>query len=53
MENLDAKRPSPEQLEVMEKLGIRHNLVDVFLYRDYRYSKFEDALAEATRNPSK
>lgn len=41
---------STDQQELMEKLGIRHILVDVFYYRDYRYGKFDDAIAQAMRD---
>lgn len=35
---------------LMESLGIRHVLTDVFHYRDYRYGKLEDAVAQAMRD---
>lgn len=36
--------------KLMESLGIRHSLADVFHYRDYRYGKFEDAVGQARRD---
>ena len=38
---------------LLQKLGIRHVLTDVFYYRDYRYNKFEDAVAQALRDQAK
>ena len=51
--NLSSKPLSAEQHELLEKLNIRHNLVDNFYYRDYRYTNFEDAVAQATREENK
>jgi hypothetical protein len=42
--------PAVGQDELMEKLGIRHVLVDVFHYREYRYGKLDDAVAQAMRD---
>jgi hypothetical protein len=50
---LDSKPLSAEQLVLMEKLNIRHSLVDNFHYRDYRYTKFDDAVAQAMRREKK
>jgi hypothetical protein len=36
--------------ELMERLGIRHALTDVFYYRGYRYGKLDDAVAQAVRD---
>jgi hypothetical protein len=41
---------SLEQLVLMEALGIRHTLLDQFRYRDYRYTKVQDAIAQAKRD---
>jgi hypothetical protein len=51
--HLDSKPPSAEQLVLMEKLNIRHSLVDNFHYRGHRYTKFDDAVAQATREEKK
>jgi len=45
----DNKPLSAEQLVLMEKLNIRHSVVDNFHYQDYRYTNFDDAVAQATR----
>jgi hypothetical protein len=34
----------------MERLGIKHTLADVFTYREYRYGKLGDAVAQAMRD---
>lgn len=47
--NLDNEPLSAEQLELMERLHITHSLVNNFHYRDYRYTKLDDAVAQATR----
>ena len=36
--------------ELMERLGIRHALADIFIYRDYRYGKLDDAVEQAMRD---
>lgn len=36
--------------ELLEKYCIRHVPADVFYYRDYRYGKLEDAVAQAMRD---
>jgi hypothetical protein len=41
---------STDGRKLMESLGIRHALVDVFFYRDYRYGKLDDAVAQARRD---
>ena len=44
---------TPESREmVMENLGIVRATVDIYHYRQYRYSKFEDAVAQAKRDLS-
>lgn len=35
---------------LMEKLGIGHGLPDAFRYREYRYGKLDDAVAQALRD---
>jgi hypothetical protein len=37
---------------LMEKLGIRHALADIFHYGGYRYGRLEDAVAQARRDCS-
>ena len=39
-----------EQQQLLERLGIRHVLADVFYYRQYRYGKLDDAVAQAMRD---
>jgi len=42
---------APESREmIMESLGIVRVPADVYHYRQYRYSKFEDAVAQAKRD---
>ena len=41
---------SPDQKEMMERFGIRHVMADVFHYRDYRYTRLDDAVAQAIRD---
>jgi len=41
---------SMDRQKLMESFGIRHSLADVFHYRDYRYAKLEDAIAQARRD---
>jgi hypothetical protein len=53
MSSLDSKPLSPQQIELMEKLHIRHSLVDNFHYRDYRYTSLDDAIAQASRDQTK
>ena len=50
---VDRKPLSAEQLGLMEKLNIRHSLIDTFHYREYRYSNLDDAVAQATREEKK
>ncbi len=38
------------QQQQMARMGIRRQIADVFYYRDYRYEKLEDAVAEAWRD---
>ncbi len=45
--NLNSKPLSAEQLVLMEKLNIRHSLVDNFHCQDYRYTNFDDAVVQA------
>jgi len=41
----------PESCDmIMENLGIVRTTVDIYHYREYRYSKFEDAVAQAKRD---
>ena len=41
----------PESREaIMENLGIVRMPADVYHYRQYRYSRFEDAVAQAKRD---
>jgi hypothetical protein len=35
--------------ELMQKLNIRHAMVDVFYYGEFTYTRFEDAMAQAMR----
>jgi len=35
---------------LIQALGIRHTLSDVFHYRNYRYTNVEDAMAQARRD---
>ncbi len=42
---------TPERREmIMENLGIARATVDIYHYRQYRYSRFEDAVAQAKRD---
>ena len=50
---VDRKPLSAEQLGLMEKLNIRHSLIDTFHYREYRYSNIDDAVVQATRKENK
>ena len=51
---MNERRPPAATLEsretIMENLGIVRVPADVFHYRQYRYSKFEDAVAQAKRD---
>ena len=49
----DNTLPAPDSTDgqiLMESLGITHTLTDVFYYRDYRYGRLEDAVAQARRD---
>lgn len=49
----DNSLPAPNSKNgqiLMDSLGITHALTDVFYYRDYRYGKLEDAVAQARRD---
>jgi hypothetical protein len=41
---------SPDEQEIMARMGITHSLIDAFHYREYRYSNIEDAVAQAKRD---
>ena len=50
---IDERTPAakPESCEmIMENLGIVRTTVDIYHYREYRYSKFDDAVAQAKRD---
>ena len=38
--------------DLLERLGIRHVLTDVFTYRDYRYGKLDGAQATRDQEPA-
>ena len=48
----EAQRPalSPEALHEMDRYGIVRVPADSFLYREFRYTKLSDALAQARRD---
>jgi hypothetical protein len=51
MEHTTRTPDDPAELKtLMETLGITHTLADIFSYRDYRYGKIEDAVAQAMRD---
>ena len=54
----DSERPlayelSAEKKEIMAQLGITDFLVTNFRYREYRYTNFDDAVAQARRDLGK
>ena len=50
MKETDLDSETARSDELMERLGIKHALADVFTYRDYRYGKLSDAVAQAMRD---
>jgi hypothetical protein len=52
MDNKVLLSGSADRQKLMESLGIRHSLADVFHYGEYRYGKLEDAVAQAKRDRS-
>jgi len=48
-ESIPAATPKSREM-IMEKLGIVRTTVDIYHYREFRYSKFEDAVAQAKRD---
>jgi hypothetical protein len=49
-DHFPALSDSADRQKLMDSLGITHVLTDVFHYRDYRYGKLEDAVAQARRD---
>ena len=49
-DNMFCHANSADARILMESLGIRHAVTDVFYYRDYRYGKLEDAVTQARRD---
>ena len=51
---MDDKYPqfasSVAQEELMKRFGIKHAMADVFYYREYRYGRIDDAIAQAMRD---
>jgi hypothetical protein len=52
-ESLRADELSAERKTVMAQLGITHFLIDSFHHREYRYTNFDDAVAQARRDLGK
>ena len=52
-ENPQAGELSAEKRKMMAQLGITHFFIDNFHYREYRYTNFEDAIAQARRDLGK
>jgi hypothetical protein len=50
MKETDLDSETVKRDELMERLGITHALTDIFTYRDYRYGKLSDAVAQAMRD---
>lgn len=46
-ESLQPDKISAERKKLMTEFGITHFLVDNFHYRGYRYTNFDDAVAQA------
>jgi hypothetical protein len=42
--------PSVEDLQEMDRYGIVRVPADIFRYREFRYTNFQDALAQAKRD---
>jgi hypothetical protein len=42
----------PDVVDALARYGIVRVPVDHFLYGDYRYTRLEDAIAEAKRHPA-
>jgi hypothetical protein len=50
MKETGLESESAKHNELMARLGIKHALADVFVYREYRYGKLDDAVAQAKRD---
>jgi len=48
----EEQRPAPsvEDVQEMGRYGIVRVLADIFCYREFRYTNFQDALAQAKRD---
>lgn len=53
VQNFDAPDAMQENDAEMERYGITKALVEVFSYKEYRYSNMKDAVAQAKRDEAR